>query len=94
MKVGKAKVAFKAPPQAIIRPTGRASVVGKGMVMASEGSFGRLAKHSSAQRGDGMPRGHDPAALLEDGDLSRSDQVLGDSFCLRITAIINSSGEV
>ena len=29
MKVGKAKVAFKAPPQAIIRPTGRASVIRK-----------------------------------------------------------------
>ena len=30
MKVGKAKVAIKAPPQAIIRPTDRASVIRKG----------------------------------------------------------------
>ena len=30
MKVGKTKVAIKAPPQAIIRPTDRASVIRKG----------------------------------------------------------------
>lgn len=78
MKVGKAKVAFKAPPQAIIRPTGRASVVGKGMVMASGGSISRLAKHSSAQRGDGKPWGHDPAALSEGWQIG-SREVLGHS---------------
>jgi hypothetical protein len=32
--------------------------------------------------------------LLEDGDSSRSDQALGDSCCLRLIVIINSSGEV
>ena len=65
MKVGKTKVAIKATSQAIIRPSDRASMLGKGMLMASGGSFGRLAKHSSAQRGDGKPWGHDPAALSE-----------------------------
>ena len=53
MKVGKAKVAFKAPSQAIIRPPDRASMVGKGMVMASGSSISRLAKHSSVQTEDG-----------------------------------------
>jgi hypothetical protein len=53
-------------------------------------SIGGFAKYSSAQRGDGKQRSHDPTALSEDGDSGRSHQVLGDSAWLRNFGVISA----
>jgi hypothetical protein len=63
VKVGKAKVAIKGLLQAIMKTTGRDSVGGK-WIMISGGAYGRFAKHSSAQRGDGKPRSFGALGLV------------------------------